>query len=61
LEAISHHRNYDIHSLLKTWGYHARMQFEEFMPKDNFYRQLEGCINIEFTCEIIQDLYSPFE
>ncbi len=37
---------------------HASISLEELVPEDNFYRQLEECINLEFIRDLVQDLYS---
>jgi transposase len=37
---------------------HASISLDELVPEDNFYRQLEECINLEFIRDLVQDLYS---
>lgn len=38
---------------------HVQFSLDELVPEDNFYRQLEVHIDLEFIRELVQDLYSP--
>lgn len=38
---------------------HAHFSLEDIVPADNFYRQLEAHIDLEFVHILVQDLYSP--
>ena len=38
---------------------HVQFSLDELVPEDNFYRQLEAHIDLEFIRELVQDLYSP--
>ena len=37
---------------------HPKISLDDLVPEDNFYRQLETCINLEFIRDLVQDLYS---
>ncbi|MFC2029056.1 transposase [Chloroflexota bacterium] len=37
---------------------HANVSLDDLVPENNFYRQLEGCINLEFVRIMVEDLYS---
>lgn len=37
---------------------HPKISLDDLVPRENFYRQLEACISLEFIREIVQDLYS---
>jgi transposase len=38
---------------------HSQFSLEDLVPEDNFYRQLEAHIDLEFVRELMQELYSP--
>jgi transposase len=42
----------------KDFKIHAKISLDDLVPEDNFYRQLEECINLEFIRDLVQDLYS---
>jgi transposase len=37
---------------------HSKISLDDLVPEDNFYRQLEECINLEFIHSFVQELYS---
>jgi hypothetical protein len=42
----------------KDFKIHAKISLDDLIPEDNFYRQLEECINFEFIRDLVQDLFS---
>ncbi len=37
---------------------HAAVSLEDLVPKDNFYRQVEQCIDLSFVCDLAGEFYS---
>ena len=37
---------------------HPEVCLEELVPQDNFYRQVEGCFDLDFVRDLVCDLYS---
>ncbi len=42
----------------KDFKIHVRISLDDLVPEDNFYRQLETCINLDFIRDLVQELYS---
>jgi len=42
---------------LKTF---TSLSLEDLMPKDNFYRQVEQCVDLSFVRDLVRHLYSDF-
>jgi len=42
----------------KDFQIHTDVSLESLVPKDNFYRQVERCLDLSFVRELVQDLYS---
>jgi hypothetical protein len=40
---------------------HAQISLEDLMPEDNFYRQLEASVSIDFVRDLVEDLYSSID
>jgi transposase len=34
------------------------VSLEDLVPDDNFYRQIEGCVDLDFVRDLVQDYYS---
>lgn len=43
----------------KKFKSHTVVSLEELVPKDNFYRQVEACLDMDFIRDLVRDLYSP--
>ena len=39
---------------------HVSISLEELVPEDNFYRQVEKCIDLSFVRDLVCHLYSSF-
>jgi len=37
---------------------HKNISLDDLVPENNFYRQLEDCINLEFVRDVVEGLYS---
>ena len=37
---------------------HKNISLDDLVPENNFYRQLEACINLNFVRDVVEDLYS---
>jgi transposase len=35
------------------------VSLEDLVPEDNFYRQVDACLDLHFVRDLVQDLYSP--
>ena len=42
----------------KDFQIHTNVSLESLIPKDNFYRQVERCLDISFVRDLVYDLYS---
>jgi transposase len=42
----------------KDFQIHTNVSLESLVPKDNFYRQVERCLEISFVRDLVYDLYS---
>lgn len=43
----------------KKFKSHTVVSLEELVPKDNFYRQVEACLDLDFIRDLVRNLYSP--
>ena len=43
----------------KKFKSHTAVSLEQLVPKDNFYRQVETCLDLDFIRDLVRDLYSP--
>lgn len=43
----------------KKFKSHTVVSLDELVPKDNFYRQVEACLDMDFIRDLVRDLYSP--
>jgi hypothetical protein len=37
---------------------HTEVCLDDLIPQDNFYRQAEGCLDLDFVRDMVCDLYS---
>lgn len=44
----------------RNFKVHSKIDLDELVPPDNFYRHLEQTLNLDFVRELVQDYYSPF-
>jgi transposase len=42
----------------KDFQIHTNVSLESLVPKDNFYRQVERCLDLSFVRNLVHDLYS---
>ena len=43
----------------KKFKTHAAISVDDLVPDDNFYRQFEDHLDLNFVRDLVQDLYSP--
>ena len=44
----------------KDFQIHSDVSLDNLVPENNFYRQVEQCIDLGFVRELVRDLYSDF-
>jgi len=44
----------------KDFQIHSDVSLDNLFPENNFYRQVEQCIDLGFVRELVRDLYSDF-
>lgn len=37
---------------------HSEVCLDDLVPQDNFFRQVEGCLDLDFVRDLVCDLYS---
>lgn len=42
----------------RVFKLHPEVCLNDLVPQDNLYRQVEGCLDLEFVRDLVSDLYS---
>ena len=49
---------YDGHTKLRDFVPLPNLSLEDLVPKDNFYRRLQGALDLSFVRDLVEDLYA---